>query len=83
MTVALKNAQDWSSCDLEHHYDILTKSYVQIYEHNEEIVELKGRRVQWAHTLIAIIIGLIVLEATGLWPQIANLVENAINSLRS
>ncbi len=77
MTVSLKTAQDWSSCDLEHHYDILTKSYVQIYEHNEGIVELKGRRVQWSHTLIAIIIGLIVLEATGLWPQITNLVANA------
>ncbi len=81
MAVSLKNAQDWSNCDLEHHYDILTKSYVQIYEHNEGIVELKGRRVQWSHTLIAIIIGLIVMEATGMWPHIVYLVDNAINQL--
>ncbi len=81
MNVSLKNAQDWASCELEHHYDILMKSYVQIYDHNEEIVELKGRRVQWSHTLIAIIIGLIVMEATGLWPQISNLAEIAINQL--
>lgn len=78
MTVSLANVQGWSRTDLEHHYDILTKSYVQIFEHNEKIVALKGRRVQWAHTLIAIIIGLIALESIGLWPHIADLVETIL-----
>ncbi len=66
MTVSLKNAQDWSSCDLEHHYDILIKSYVQIYEHNEKIVIQKGKLVKWAHILIVIVIGLIFWEVSGL-----------------
>ena len=79
MAVSLKNAKDWSTCELEHHFDILVKSYVQIYEHNEEIVAQKGSKVRWAHILIAIVIVLIGVEALGLWPQIVNLVENAAN----
>ncbi len=81
MSVSLKNAQDWSYCALEHHFDILMKSYCKIHEHNEKIVELKGSRVQRAHTLIAIIIGLIVLEASGLWPVLASTAESIINQL--
>lgn len=81
MTVSLKNAQDWSNCDLEHHYDILMKSYLQIYDHNENIVKLIGRRVQWAHTTIAIVIGLIFLEASGLYPEFSAWLENLINQL--
>lgn len=46
MTVSLQNAQDWSNCDLDHHIDILTRSYVAIHEHNEKIVVQKGRLVQ-------------------------------------
>ncbi|MCY3780802.1 MAG: hypothetical protein OXG78_10880 [Chloroflexi bacterium] len=82
MEVSLKNAQDWSDCDLEHHYDILMKSYVQIHKHNQTIVELKGRRVQWAHRLIGVTVTLVIVEASGLWPQITNLAENVINLLR-
>ncbi len=82
MTVTLKNAQDWSNCELEHHYDILMKSYLQIYDHNEKIVTLKGRRVQWAHNLIAIIIGLIVLEASGLLLLLPSWIETIFNQLQ-
>ena len=66
MKVSLGNAQDWSNCDLEHHIDILTRSYVEIHEHNEKIVSQKGRLVQWAHILIVIVIGLIFWEVSGL-----------------
>ncbi|MCY4062989.1 MAG: hypothetical protein OXG53_11525 [Chloroflexi bacterium] len=82
MEVSLENAQEWSRCGLEHHYDILMKSYVQIHEHNHTIVELKGRRVQWAHRLIAATVALVILEASGLWPQIASLAENVLSLLR-
>lgn len=82
MTVSLKNAQDWANTGLEHHYDILTKSYVQIYKHNEAIVALKGRRVQWAHRLIAATVTLVIVEASGLWPQIVTFAENLISLLR-
>ncbi len=75
MDVSLTNAREWSTCDLEHHYDILVESYVNIYSHNEKIVELKGRRVQWAHTFIALVIVLIGLEALGLWPHIESALE--------
>ncbi len=43
MKVSLENAQDWSNCDLAHHFDILTRSYVEIHKHNEKIVRQKGR----------------------------------------
>lgn len=66
MKISLQNAQDWSNCDLDHHFDILTKSYVEIHEHNEQIVRQKGRLVQWAHILIVAVIVLIFLEASGL-----------------
>ncbi|MDE2749646.1 MAG: hypothetical protein OXI34_11830 [Chloroflexota bacterium] len=66
MKISLQNAQDWSNCDLDHHFDILTKSYVEIHEHNEQIVRQKGRLVQWAHILIVAVIILIFLEASGL-----------------
>ena len=71
MTVSLQNAQDWSSCELEHYYNILMESYVQIYDHNEKIVKLKGRKVQWSHILIALTIGLICLEVSGLLTSVA------------
>ncbi len=79
MTVSIKNAQDWSTCELEHHYDILIKSYVQIYEHNEEVVAQKGGKVRWAHILIAVVIVLIGMEALGLWTQIVTVAEIVIN----
>ena len=66
MTVSLENARDWSNCDLGHHFDILTRSYVEIHEHNEQIVGQKGRLVQWAHVLIVIVIALIFWEISGL-----------------
>lgn len=66
MTVSLQNAQDWSNCDLDHHYDILTRSYVAIHTHNEKIVGDKGRLVQWSHILIVVVIVLIFWEASGL-----------------
>lgn len=79
MTVSLKNAKDWSTCELDHHYDILIQSYVQIYEHNEKIVAQKGSKVRWAHILIAVVIVLIGVEALGLWTQIVIVAEMAIN----
>lgn len=66
MKVSLENVQDWSNCDLAHHFDTLTKSYVIIHAHNETIVRQKGRLVQWAHILIVIVIGLIFWEVSGL-----------------
>lgn len=81
MTVSLKNAQDWSDCELKHHYDILIESYVQIYDHNEKIVKLKGRSVQWAHNLIIITIGLIVLESSGLLTLLFSWIETIFNQL--
>ena len=65
MNVSLQNAQDWSNCDLDHHIDILTRSYVEIHEHNEKIAREKGLLVQWAHILIVAVIALIFLEASG------------------
>ena len=81
MEVSLQNAQDWSSCSLEHHYDILIKSYLQIHEHNHTIVDLKGRRVQWAYRLIAATVALVIVEASGLWPHIADFVETILFQL--
>lgn len=78
MQVSPQNAQDWSSCGLEHHYDILIKSYVDIHDHNHPIVDLKGRRVQWAYRLIAATVALVIVEASGLWPQVANLIETVL-----
>ena len=82
MTVSLKNAKDWSTCELDHHYDILIESYVQIYEHNKTIVTQKGSKVRRAHLLIAVVIILIGMEALGLWPPIANLIANLIHLLQ-
>ena len=79
MTVSCKNIQDWSRTSLEHHYDILTKSYLKIYEHNEKIVEFKGRSVRWAHRLIAATVAMVIVEASGLWPHIANFVETILS----
>lgn len=66
MEVSVENANDWSNCDLAHHLDILTKSYVNLHKHNGEIVKQKGLLVQWAHITIVIVIGLIFWEALGL-----------------
>ena len=66
MEVSVENANDWSNCDLAHHLDILTKSYVNLHMHNGEIVKQKGLLVQWAHITIVIVIGLILWEALGL-----------------
>lgn len=81
MTVSIQNAQDWANCELTHHYDILTRSYIQIYEHNERIVAQKGSKVRWAHILIAVVIVLIGLEALGLWSEIPNFLQAMIDPL--
>ena len=74
MKVSVKNAKDWSQCDLEHHCDILMRSYIDIYKHNERIVKLKGRRIQWAHTTIGFVIATIFVESLGLLPVISDFV---------
>lgn len=66
MKISLQNAHDWSNCDLDHHFDILTKSYVAIHEHNEKIARQKRLLVRWAHIMIVVVIALIFLEASGL-----------------
>ena len=63
MNPSSKNIREWSNSELEHHYDILVKSYLNIYYHNEEIVDSKGIMIKLAHRLIAIVIVLISLEA--------------------
>lgn len=67
MDPSYKNAKEWSNSDLEHHYDILVRSYLNIYDHNKEIVDSKGIMVKLAHRLLAIVVVLICLEAAGLF----------------
>ena len=82
MKVTLKNAQDWSSCELEQYYHILVRSYQDIYDDNGKIVDSKVFMVKWAHRLLAIVIVLIFLEASaGLLLLLPSWVENIFNQL--
>ena len=82
MTVSVKHAKDWSECELEHHFDILMRSYVDIYKHNDRIVLLKGRSIQWAYTSIGAVITLIFVEALGILPLIIDLMLRQLSVLR-
>ncbi len=66
MTVSVRNAIEWSETDVKHHFDILIRSYVRIYRHNDGIVKQKGRSVQWSYTTIFAVIAAIFIEVLGL-----------------
>lgn len=82
MTVSVKNAKQWSETDVTHHIDILTRSYVGIYRHNERIVKLKGRSVQWSYTTIFVVIAAIFVEVLGLTSFAVDLVQITMSALR-
>lgn len=76
-----KNAKEWSNSDLEHYYDILVRSYLNIYDHNKEIVDSKGVMVKSAHRLLAMVIVLICLEVSGLLTLLPSWIETIFNQL--
>ncbi len=82
MEVSVQNAIDWSSCEPEHHLDILIRSYVAVYKHNERIVVLKGRRVKWAYTAIGVVIAAIFVEALGMLPVLIYLLLGLLPIVR-
>lgn len=79
MDPSYKNAKEWSNSDLEHHYDILVRSYLNIYDHNKEIVDSKGIMVKLAHRLLAVVIVLICLEASGFLTLLPGWIETIFN----
>ncbi len=81
MTVSVKYARDWSECELGHQFDILIRSYVDIYKHNDRIVKLKGRSIQWAYTSIGAVIAVIFVEALGMLPVLIDLFLSLLNIL--
>ena len=82
MKVSVRHAQDWADCELEHHVDILIRSYVDIYKHNDRIVKLKGRSIQWAYTSIGAVIAVIFVEALGMLPVLIDLFSSLLSVLR-
>ena len=82
MEVSVQNAIDWSSCEPEHHLDILIRSYVAVYKHNERIVVLKGRSVKWAYTAIGVVIAAIFVEALGMLPVLIDLLLGLLTIVR-
>ncbi len=82
MEVSLRHAQDWSRTDLDHHVDILVKSYVEIYKYNYRIVKFKGRSIKWAYTTIGAVIALIFVEALGMLPVLTNWFLHLVSTLR-
>ena len=82
MTVSVKHAKDWSECELEHHFDILMRSYVDIYKHNDRIVLPKGRSIQWAYTAIGAVIAMIFVEALGMLPLLIGILLRLLSILR-
>ena len=82
MMVSAKNAIEWSETDIKHLFDILTRSYVGIYRHNERIVKLKGRSVKWSYTLIVLVIAAIFVEVLGLTSFAIDLVLLSVSALR-
>lgn len=81
MTVSVKHAKDWSECEPGHQFDILIRSYVDIYRHNGRIVKLKGRSIQWAYTAIGAVIAVIFVEALGMLPILVELFLGVLNVL--
>ena len=82
MKVSVKNTVEWSETDVKHLFDILTRSYVGIYRHNERIVKLKGRSVKWSYTIFVIVIAAIFVEALGLTAFVIDLVLISVSALR-
>lgn len=82
MMVSVKNAIEWSETDVKHHYDILIRSYVRIYRHNERIVKLKGRSVQWSYTTIFFVIAAIFVDVLGLTSFAKDVVVISVSTLR-
>lgn len=82
MTVSVKNTIEWSETDVKHHFDILTRSFVRIYRHNERIVKLKGRSVQWSYTIIFAVIAAIFVEVLGLTSFAIDLILIIVSSIR-
>ena len=82
MKVSTKHVLDWSACEMEHHFDILTRSYVDIYKHNDRIVKIKGRSIQWAYTSMGTVIALIFVEALGMLPVLIDLFSSLIGVIR-
>ena len=62
MKVTQQNVSEWAACDLGHHYEILTKSYVQIYTANQRVVNGKGRLVLVSQLLIALVILCVLID---------------------
>lgn len=81
MTVSVKHAKDWSECEPGHQFDILIRSYVDIYKHNGRIVKLKGRSIQWAYTAIGAVIAVIFVEALGMLPVLVDLLLSLLRIL--
>ncbi len=81
MEVSLRHAQDWSECDLDHHVDILVRSYIEIYKYNDRIVKLKGRSIQWAYTTIGAVIAFIFVEALGMLPVLTSWFLRLVSAL--
>ena len=82
MNVSVKHAKDWSESELEHHLDILMRSYVAIYKYNERIVLFKGRSIKWAYTAIGVVIAATFVEAMGMLPILIDLILRASEALR-
>lgn len=82
MRVSRKNAIQWSETDVNHLFDILTRSYVGIYRHNERILKLKGRSVQWSYTTIFAVVAAVFVEVLGLTSFAVELVQVFVSALR-
>ncbi len=82
MTVSVKHAIDWSECELDHHLDILVRSYVDVYKYNERIVLFKGRSIKWTYTVIGVVIAATFVEALGMLPILIDLILRLSSVLR-
>ncbi len=82
MTVSVKHAIGWSECELDHHLDILVRSYVDVYKYNERIVLFKGRSIKWAYTAIGVVIAATFVEALGMLPILIDLILHLLSAVR-
>ena len=76
MKVTQQNVSDWAASELGHHYDILTKSYVQIYTANQRVVNGKGRLVLVSQLLIAFVILCVLIDTFDALNLIRRLAES-------
>ena len=73
MNPSRSNIEAWSNCSLSDHYEVLSQSYLLVYESNAKIVDSKGVLLKTSHRLLTASILVLVLDSAQVFPSIAAL----------